>query len=141
MARCASCNKFTGEEASAEVNHIDVDVSNFPEARVSASVRMVKSCLECGDEVKECDLEIEDYVELPDDWAEDADIDIEEDGDPEVEDRCPNPVNPKTGKQTPYRYRKTLYGARLAYKITLKGQEPFEGELFDEVSASEFNEL
>jgi hypothetical protein len=59
--RCPDCNKFVSfDEADPEVN--DLDVSD--NGSVTASVRIVNTCAECGTELKEAMLELEESPDL-----------------------------------------------------------------------------
>ena len=56
MARCSSCNKFVSfDESEPEVNNLEVD----EDGHVTAEVRIVNACAECGEELTEANLEAE----------------------------------------------------------------------------------
>jgi len=132
--RCPDCNKFVAfEEMDPEV-----DLSVDEDANVSAEIRIVNSCAECGTELKEAtfDLEQDKAEECGDHIGEGHSLEIEEE-DPERDQKSEGSKNP--------RYAKTFYGFRVAYVISCgcSEKEPFkcQGELSDYVQASGMDEL
>lgn len=145
MARCPDCNKFVPyDEPQVEVNTVEVDGTT-----VTADVRVVLACGECGTELK--DMEFNESVEIehvcgdPVDGHEpdpDADgYEIESEGDGEGDSRVQ--TTDRNGKQIKNsRYMKTFYGFTLTPTCKCnKCGETFDVELKGEEQASGFNEL
>lgn len=134
--RCPDCSKFVGlEEGEPEVDDLDVGADGV----VTASVRIVRTCAECGTELKEAtfDLESQPLEEdvLKAHEGEGHELTAEETGS-EMTSRSDG----KPG--TPSRYRKSFYGAKVEYKITCScGGLEEEGSFEDEVQASGMDEL
>lgn len=101
MARCTSCNKFvSNEENEPEVQDLSVDQDS---ATVTASVRIVNACADCGEELTEGTLEMEAELGSIDAHQKDGhELSVEEDS--------TERVGKGEGKG---RYRKTFYGAKV----------------------------
>ena len=69
--RCPDCNRFVSTTCKPELESLDLDQEN---GIVSAQVRLVLECAECGLELAECTVEGEDeftlQLELMDDCPE-----------------------------------------------------------------------
>lgn len=132
MPRCPDCNKFASiEEEEPEVESIDIN-----DGQISASVRITNNCAECGTEMTEAQLEIEDQLEsslLEKHHGNKHEMSIEEDG-----------VERDQRTEGKGRGLRTFYGARITYKVTCscsKNDTPIhEGELYDDVQASSMDE-
>lgn len=141
--RCPDCNKFVGLELQdPEEQTLDVD----KDGNVSGSVRIVRNCSECNQELKEAGLDIEVSVadeieahrkEHPE--CKDSELSVKADLEPvedmQTTDRRGNRIkNP--------RYMKSLFGARADITVTCDhcGAE-FTTEWQDTVSASSMDEL
>ena len=113
MARCPSCNKFVAfEELEPEVENLEIDY----EGNVSAEVRIVNACTECGEELTEAHFEAEGTVELPAACKEGHEHEMEiEEGD--AERTNPNHM-PASSRQVLSRYRNTYYGFELTAVVT-----------------------
>src|SRR4051812_40034489 len=86
--RCPDCQKFVSlemqdpEVSNLEVEHIPPETTDqgVPHMfRITGEVRIVRNCAECGRELKEATLEIDQEVELGEDvpardWAEFAKV-------------------------------------------------------------------
>jgi len=154
--RCPDCSKFVSmENADPEVNDIEgqADIANVI---ITASVRGVRNCAECGTELKDCDMDMEDTVDVEqlDGFkkltevqqagllaaleAGEAEIEVEDNG---------GEVDEAGGG----RYAKNMLTTRILYKLTItfkaveSGNEvtvsiEHEGDLESKNAASEFNE-
>jgi len=61
MPRCSECKKFVSlDENEPEVNDVDID----EEGHITATVRIVNVCAECGEELTEAELVIESDFDL-----------------------------------------------------------------------------
>lgn len=132
--RCPACNKFVPFDDSnePEVNGVDVE----PNGEVTADVRVVLTCAECGEELKESSLNPSETVDLsghvvPEGEEDDHQLEVADEG-AELETRT----------EGSGRGLRTYYGARVTAKVTCTGCD-FEAdvELFGEVRASEMEEL
>ncbi len=72
MARCPDCNKFVSydTETEPEVENVSIDIPEVEKgeganATVSAEVRIVNNCADCGSEMAEAMFELEGDVEIP----------------------------------------------------------------------------
>lgn len=128
--RCESCAKFVSlEMAEPEVESLDIE----DDGSVHATVRIVRNCVECGDELKESTLEMEDDIG---DVAQDHEGD---DCELMIEEGALEAIEEGGG-----RYAKSYFGATLGFIVTCscKGEEPiYSGELSDKVAASEMEEM
>jgi hypothetical protein len=138
--RCPDCNKFVAyEQQDPEVDlTVDDDRAEDQEegsATVTASVRLVLACAECGTELKEATVEGQVVVDVKHPRGEDHTLDVEEDG---TETSCH-----QDGKEgTPARYRRTYYGADVSFAVKCScGVEVGTGSVSPEEQASAFDEL
>jgi hypothetical protein len=130
--RCPSCNKFVGLEMSdPEVDSIDIDDAGL----VTASVRIVRTCADCSDELKEAtlDLEFEAGDQLEGHMGEGHDLSVEEVGVESIEEGGG-------------RYAKSYYGARVDFEVRCSCQKkdapPLVSDSFeDKVPASHMDEM
>lgn len=65
--RCPECNKFVSMELSDEV---DVESLDYEDLNIHASIRIYLNCGECGDNLKEGVLEIDDNQDVLTEHAE-----------------------------------------------------------------------
>jgi len=137
--RCPDCNKFVGyDEADPEVNSLEVD----DEGQVSAEVRIVNCCQDCGNELKEANFQFEtDHADdVKEHVGEGHGLEIEE----ESCERTSRSGNFKNGVFIPGggRYAKTFYGVSLGYAIKCECEKlDLHGTLEDEEQASGMEEL
>lgn len=144
--RCPDCNKFVGlDEADPE---LDLSVED---AVVSGTVRIVRTCAECGQELKEASFDVE--VDLSDDLTpigegesatyEGVEFDlVEEDAQmtsrTQTHDRNGKPIKNS-------RYMRSYYGAEVTVKVKATypdgTERDAEGLWSDEVAAGEMEEL
>lgn len=138
--RCSSCNKFVSQEpGEPEVQSLEIDA----DGNITAEVRIVVTCAECGDELKESTLSMEDAVTIRRHNREECELEIEEDGvemldEYETKDRNGKPIKS-------VRYQTHLYGARVDFHIRCACQkseaEPlFSGDIFDTIPAGSMDE-
>jgi len=153
--RCPQCEKFTSlEMGDPELESINLDADlgdgKLGSAAVTATVRIVRTCGECGDELKEATLELEgESGEI--DVSDHASVKKQPDGteqpawnpgcELQVEEEDVSPIEEGGG-----RYKKSYFGATVSYKITCACQKDkaapiHEGELSDKVAASAMEEL
>lgn len=148
--RCPDCNKFVSyDEPQCEVQ--DVDIS---ETTLLATVAIALNCQDCGTTLK--DAEVEDETEIkhtckpekdrPENWRESADFDegeqfeVEEQGEPEPNDRLENRDRHGKAIKNP-RYMKRFYGFSLESDVRCrKCGEVFQVPTSGEEQASAFNE-
>lgn len=139
--RCPDCNKFVGfEENDPEIENLEVN----EDGQVNASVRIVNSCAECSNELKEAtfDLEWEPPDGVFDGHAgEGHELNVEENS----SERTSRSGYFKKGVFVPAygRYAKTFYGAEVEFSITCScGKlELVTGSMTDDVQASGMDEL
>lgn len=132
--RCPDCNKFTGLEFQDPELDGDLEVS---EDGVTCNIRLVRTCSECGQEMKEATLEMSG--DLPE-QAVDHLKEHEEDETPhelEIEENGIDQIEEGGG-----RYKKSYFGASVDYKITCScGQFEVTGTVSDKIPASHMEEL
>lgn len=132
--RCPDCNKFVRLEMSdpdvesLEVTHVGEadDPKDGEVFSVQASVRIVRCCAECGTEMKEATLDMEDEVILKTDHPDR--VEIEENESIQIEEGGG-------------RYAKSYFGAVVSYKLTADGKVVHEGTIEDKVAASHMDEM
>lgn len=137
--RCDQCNKFVSfEEAEPEVN----DLSISEDGQVTASVRIVNQCQDCGQELTETtfDMEYDHSEQCKEHQGEGHGLEIEEDG-------CERTSRSGYFKKGQFvfacgRYAKTFYGMALNYSVTCEcGKLELSGTLEDECQASGMEQL
>src|SRR3990172_2348422 len=118
--RCPSCNKFVGnDEQEPEVESVEVEHDEAGTATVTASVRIVNACADCGEELAEASLDLE------------------------TQETSSERTNRSDGKPgTPSRYRRTFYGAKVEASVTCRcGKVSASVTLEDDVQASGMESL
>jgi hypothetical protein len=134
--RCPDCNKFASMEMQEpEVSNLEIDVgvpdpeSRVCDARVTAEIRIIRTCAECGTELKEATFTVEDNIEiaLPKD-AEPGDVSVDE-------------ASVEGTEEGGGRYKKSYYGADLHYTVECNGAVIHSGNMTDKVPASSMDEL
>ena len=123
--RCPSCNKFVSQEAGDPEVEVSVVLGV-----VSGTARIVQTCAECSEELKEANFDIEEETKaFCDNPHHTHDVEVE---DVEATDRS-------EGKG---RYTKTFYGFSAAAKVTCEEcKTETVVELKDEIAASSMDEL
>ncbi len=137
--RCPSCNKFVSFDTETEP---EVDVEIDEEGTVTGSVRIVNTCAECGEELKEASLELE--VDLTEACAAHVNEEGEEKHSLSVDDDGSERTERSDGKPgTPSRYRRHFYGARVTVSVTCVCDDNFEavGTWEDDIQGSAMDEL
>ncbi|MFA5936724.1 MAG: hypothetical protein WC822_02485 [Candidatus Paceibacterota bacterium] len=128
--RCPDCNKFVGnDQQDPEVDDITIDA----DGHINVTVRIVNACDQCGTELTEAVLELEDDIaELVEHHkGEGHELEIEDDN-AERTERC-------EGKG---RGRRTFYGASVHYRVTCScGRLKHSDVLEDDVQASAMDSL
>jgi len=132
--RCSSCSRFVGLDfQDPEVESLEID----DEGTVTCSVRIVRCCTECGDELKEATLDFE-YTPPPGSGIEahvgkGHTLEIGEDGVDQIEEGGG-------------RYAKSYFGAEVSFKITCscdadkKERWSHESSASDKIAASAMDE-
>jgi hypothetical protein len=142
--RCPDCMKFVSlSQEDPEVDGIEVCQET---GEVIASVRLVLSCMDCGTEMKETHLEIQDtphgldeHMEMHEKAEEEFSLDVEE-SNVEATDEYQN--LDRHGKPIRnFRYQRHYYGASMTATVTCSCGESFDVDLSDSVQASFFDEL
>jgi hypothetical protein len=134
--------KFVGnDEQEPEVESPEIS----EEGVVTVSVRIVNACTDCGTELSEASFELESHEvadavvahrkSCPDRLtAPPPELEVEEDSSERTrrEDGKPN---------TPSRYRRTYYGARVEFTVTCTCGWTVSGSVEDDVAASGMDSL
>ncbi len=124
MPRCPSCETMVGLETSDP----EVDDLNYSGSTITGSVRIVRICVECGEELKETTLEIHEEVENFCDSDEDGhDVEVEE--------------NLSILEEGGGRYKKSYYGAEGTLHLKCSCGKTFDVEWSDKVAASSMDDL
>ena len=138
--RCLSCNKFV----SYDEPEVEVQSGNVSGETVNGTVRIVLKCAECGEELKDVELDYDLLIEheckkCKDGETPEFEIESEVEGEPnehfQQNDRHGNPIKLA-------RYRKHFYGADLTgtVKCSKCGEKiTVEGDVSEQ--ASGLNEL
>lgn len=127
--RCPDCQKFVGLEfQEPEVQSLEVS-----DTSVTANIRIVRNCADCGNELKEATLEMEqdleqealDHLATPGEHE----LSVDEDSTEGLEEGGG-------------RYKKSYFGATVQFTVRCScGEFEFSGELSDKVPASGMDEL
>lgn len=138
--RCPSCNKFVSFDAESdpEIDGEDVD----KEGNVTASVRIVNNCADCGEELKEATFDLE--VDLTEACKEHVNAEGETKHVLTVEIEASGRTERTDGKEgTPSRYRRHYYGAEASIKVSCECDADFEAKADwkDEIQGSSMDEL
>jgi hypothetical protein len=142
--RCPDCEKFVSLEAQEpEVESIEVDDAS---GEVSASVRCVLACMDCGTEMKETTLELQntstevaEHIDKHAEAEEEYSLDVEESNVEATDhyqtvDRHGKPIKKA-------RYQRHFYGVSMTATVTCSCGDCFDVDLEDSVQASMFDEL
>lgn len=130
--RCDQCNKFASYDDSTEPE-VDVDLSE--DGSFSGSVRIVLTCADCSQELKEASFDFEGEVPeevLKEHKGHDCSLSLDA-GDNELTSRS-------EGKG---RYAKTFYGYRAALDLSCACASDglWATEFTDDIQASHMDEL
>lgn len=133
--RCDQCNKFAAYDDSTEPE-VDVDLND--DGSFSGQVRIVLTCADCSQELKEASFDFDG--ELPEEIldahkGDDHDLDLEADS---------GELTSRT--EGSGRYMKTFYGYDVAVSLTCGCQERGAESLWqktfaDDIQASHMDEL
>jgi hypothetical protein len=134
--RCPDCAKFVGMETlDPEVESLEVEDRNDGTATVTATVRCVRACADCGTELKETTFEVECevaavHVPFAEGDASAAEHELE------VEEESVESTESGGG-----RYAKNLIGFALDFKVTCSCGLELTGQLADSLQASAWDEI
>ena len=127
--RCGDCQKFVGLEfPDPELESVDVT----PSGCVTAAVRLIRACTNCGQELKEAELELESQAELDDvhDKADPAHL-LEATAEIEGTERTEGRAR-----------KRSFYGAKVTVTVKCGGCDYKEEVVLEgDVQASDFEEL
>ena len=131
--RCSSCAQFVSREPTAEWD-TEPEV-NANDRLVSASIRLILACADCGEELADAVVEAEVSVDLkPVEMDEVFEEDIQVSDDYVGRD--------KNGKLYPARYQKHIYWAEVNLSIYDKnGDVELVSLVTDPIQASSFETL
>lgn len=115
--RCQNCGKFVSYgEPETNVDHEDIN-----DSIVSVTTRVVLPCAECGEELKEADLEFEFDLDELHECLADEELDSAKDPyellDVEAIEESKRITVSKTGKQIAYSNQKQYYGAKVIASV------------------------
>lgn len=113
-----------------EVESLEVDESG----NVTARVRIVRSCADCGMDLKEASLDMEEALDLSGHVKEGQ----EDKHEFSIDEESVDQVEEGGG-----RYQKSYFGAEIAFAVTCSCDAAWklEGKISDKVAASEMEEL
>ena len=123
MPRCPTCEKMV----SLEMGDIEVSDEEYAAGKLTASVRIVRTCADCSEEMKEATFEVDEEVEFCDTEDKKHEVTVEA----ELE-----PLEEGGG-----RYKKSFYGAVGQFKLTCSCGEEMVVEWSDKVAASGMEDL
>lgn len=150
--RCPDCNKFVPyDEPEIEVNG-DPDISDCEQdggGIITGNVRVVLKCADCGNELKDAELDFEATFEHDCKKRKKKQEPEFEAGEPDCSSTSRRETTMKVKKKgklvdrhIPFRYQKQYYGADINGTITCKHcEEEIEYSASVEERASGFNEL
>lgn len=136
--RCPDCNKFVPYDDSNEPEVNDLSIEE--DGTVTANVRILLTCAECGAELKDYEFDLDTQADLGEhDTNKKADEGEEEiEHELEVEEDSVEMTTNTTGKG---RGMKTFYGVTLNANVKCSCGFETSVELNEEVQASSMNEL
>jgi hypothetical protein len=132
--RCPDCNKFVSfDEPEIEAQEPDIDGSTL-----TGQVRIVLKCSDCGNELKDAELDYEIEIEHDCKKRKKKNPEYEVCGEPD----CSGTDRYDGKPGTPMRYRRHYYGAEVVGTVTCvhcKQEVAFFGDV--EERAAGFNDL
>lgn len=135
--RCPDCNKFVAYDTDVEPEQNSIEINN---GELTASVRRVLTCADCGGELKDYDFDLECTVEKA---GKDGDGEHEWDIDCEAESTTETQTKDRNGKPIRNsRYMRTLYGVSISGSAKCEHCDlAVEFSASENAAASNFNEL
>lgn len=131
--RCPSCEKFVGLELAEEPEgHDDLDIEL---GVVTGSIRIVRLCAECGDELKEANFDVEVTLDKLADEAH------EEKGEHDVHEQSVEIDDCEMIEEGGGRYKKSYYGVKISFTGKCSCGVEESGSFEDKVPASGMDEL
>lgn len=135
--RCPDCSKFVSLEF--EEPEVENDLECDDDGNVTGTLHIVRTCAECGTELKEATIDLE------------ADISGELPEKPEVKEGETAPdyeITIETGDVSSIeegggRYQKSYFGGEVTFTVTCSWNEEwsYEGSVSGKVAASEMEEM
>lgn len=144
--RCPNCNKFVPLELQEpEVDCLEVtyneaaDAQSEPTFTITGNVRIVRTCEECGQEMKEATLEIEQEVDL----GENVDFKMTDKlrADPAPLENVHVEEEVESLEEGGGRYAKSYFGASIHFTVYLDKVAVAAVDWSDKIAASEMDEL
>lgn len=134
--RCPDCNKFVAnDEQEPEVESLEIDADGM----VTASVRVVNACAECGTELTEATLEMEEDHRGDVETHECSGGLSKEDRELSVEEISADRDSKTEGRG---RGLRTFYGATVDYNINCScGDQVCTGQASEFIQASSMDPL
>jgi hypothetical protein len=128
--RCPDCQKFV----SLEFQDPEVDGLEIADSTVSCTVRLVRNCGECGQEMKEANLELSTEIEVPEGHSGKG-------HELEVEETSVDQIEEGGG-----RFKKSYFGATVSFAVKCSCQPAsskplLSGEMSDKIQASGMDEM
>ena len=139
--RCPDCNKFVSMEMSEPELEGELDFDPETQA-VTGSVRIERTCAECGTLLKEGQLEMEVELVGEDAAMMAAHLKLHEKG-PDQEVFEVHDVGLDTIEEEGGRFKKSYYGATVHFNITCSCDKNFavSGSMEDKMPASAMDEV
>ena len=132
MPRCEQCNHFVGIELRGEVESVEIE-----DTTLTAMLRLIKECVECGNELEEYHEEVEEEIEGHHEC--DGEMPVDQAGAEILEE--PDELDMDELGEGTGRYRKTFYIGRC--EVGVRCNCGWEGTVPLEASeqASYFDEI
>lgn len=136
--RCPDCNKFVSFDTETDPEEESIDVT--PQGEVSAVVRIVNMCQECGNYLKEATLEMEGVAEIDHDAkCKESELEVSVDNWSRTDRRQTTDRHGKPIKS--HRYQRQYYGAEGTAHVVCACGASADVPLSGEVMASGMEEM
>ena len=124
--RCANCQKFVSQEESDPV----IESHDYASNTISGECRIVLTCAECSEELKESRFEINIEVDFCNSDEKDHDVELTHDD--------PSSTSRIDGKG---RYYRTFYGAETEFQLKCSCGKELKVKWNDEVQSSHMDDV
>lgn len=126
MARCENCNKFVG----LEMGDVEADDLECSDGNLTGSIRIVRNCADCGNELKEARFDLDESVDLshnerPADFEHEVAVE----------------ANLEPLEESGGRYKKSYYGAFGHFSLRCTCEATLEVKWTDKLPASSMDDL